>query len=847
MFSFPLYNLLIYTMTTEQNAARSTSDTSSLYFVDSQNGALTLEQSFRYHLESTLVKDRTNVTKSDIYRALVLSVRDLLIRKWLRTQHEYARRDVKKVYYLSLEFLMGRLLSTTLINIGYYDECRDMMRSMGYDIDEVVEVEKDMGLGNGGLGRLAACFLDSMATLQIPSFGYGIRYEYGIFDQDIENGYQVEKPDSWLAYGTPWDVRRPELTCRVKFGGSVATSQDGEGRIHFDWVNTNDVHAVAYDVPVPGYENNTVNTLRLWRAKSTNDFDLKLFNEGDFIKAVEDKNTTENISKVLYPNDNFYSGKVLRLQQQFFFVSASLQDIIRQFRQQHSDWRLFPEKVVIQLNDTHPAIAIPELMRILMDVEGLSWRSAWDIVSQTFAYTNHTVLSEALERWSVALLQELLPRHMQIIREINKRFLYEVAQHWPNNPSKATAMSIIEEGNDPHVRMAYLAIVASFSVNGVAELHTHILKTRLFADFYQFFPEKFNNKTNGITQRRWLRKANPSMAELITSRIGKGWNTDLYELQKIEQYAGDPDFMALWGASKRLNREQLFRYIEAHYPVQLNPRSMVDAQIKRIHEYKRQLLDVLHVITLYNRIKDNPTVDMVPRTVLFAGKAAPGYFMAKLVIRFINAVADVVNNDPVVGDRLKVLFLKNYSVTLAERIIPATDLSEQISTAGYEASGTGNMKFQLNGALTIGTMDGANIEMREEVGSDNIFIFGMGAEEVVALKQGGYHPREYYERIPALRRIMDMIAGNVFAPHEPGIFMPIVNSLLDQDVYCLLADYESYVATQDHVSELFRNEWEWTMRSILNTARAGRFSSDRTIRQYSDDIWRAASVPIQSL
>ncbi len=833
-------------MTTDHNTERSI-DHNSLYFVDGHNGELSLEQSFRYHLESTLVKDKNTATKSDVYRALVLSVRDMLIRKWLRTRDEYARRDVKKVYYLSLEFLMGRLLSTTLINIGYYDTCRDIMQSIGYDLDEIVEEEKDMGLGNGGLGRLAACFLDSMATLQIPSFGYGIRYEYGIFDQEIENGYQVEKPDNWLAFGTPWDVRRPEFTCRVKFGGSVTSWEDREGRVHFDWTDTNDVLALAYDVPVPGYRNNTVNTLRLWRAKSTNDFDLKLFNEGDFIKAVEGKNTTENISKVLYPNDNFYSGKVLRLQQQFFFVSASLQDIIRQFRLQHTDWRLFPDRVVIQLNDTHPAIAIPELMRILMDVEGLSWRSAWEIVTQTFAYTNHTVLSEALERWSVALLEDLLPRHMQIIREINKRFLYEVAQHWPNNPDKAASMSIIEEGSDPHVRMAYLAIVASFSVNGVAELHTHILKTRLFADFYQFFPEKFNNKTNGITQRRWLQKANPSLSELITGRIGNAWCLDLYDLQKIEQYIGDADFMMQWRASKRHNKELLFKYIEANYPVQLNPNSMVDAQIKRIHEYKRQLLDVLHVITLYNRIKDNPHIDIVPRTVLFAGKAAPGYFMAKLVIKFINSVADVVNNDPVVGDRLKLLFLKNYSVTLAERIIPASDLSEQISTAGYEASGTGNMKFQLNGALTIGTMDGANIEMREEVGPDNIFIFGLGAEEVLALKHNGYNPREYYERIAAVQRVIDMITHNVFAPEEPGIFMPIVNGLLEQDVYCLLADYESYIATQDRVAELFRNEWEWTSKSILNTARSGRFSSDRTIRQYGDEIWRATSVPIQGL
>lgn len=825
--------------TTEQNS-------SSLYFVDGQQSAeLSLEQSFRYHLESTLVKDKTTATKYDVYRALVLSIRDMLIRKWLRTQHEYARQDVKKVYYLSMEFLMGRLLGTTLINVGFYDECARIMDNMGYNLDEICEVEKDMGLGNGGLGRLAACFLDSMATLELPAFGYGIRYEYGIFDQDIEHGYQVEKPDNWLGFGTPWDVMRPEYTYRVKFEGQVTAQQDSEGRWHFDWINTNDVLAIAYDVPVPGYKNNTVNSLRLWQAKSTNDFDLEKFNEGDFIKAVEGKSTSENISKVLYPNDNFYSGKVLRLQQQFFFVSAALQDIIRQFKKQHNDnWSLFPEKIAIQLNDTHPAIAIPELMRLLMDVEGLLWRDAWSIVTRTFAYTNHTVLSEALERWSVSLLERMLPRHLQIIQEINKRFLYDVAQHWPHDTSKVTAMSIIEEGGDPYVRMAYLAIVASHSVNGVAELHTHILKTRLFADFYEFFPQKFNNKTNGITQRRWLEKANPALAQLVTDRIGSAWCTDLYELKKIERFCDDSEFAEQWRLAKRHNKEQLFQYVRDQYSIVLNPYSIVDAQIKRLHEYKRQLLNVLHVIALYNRIKDNPHGNFVPRTVLFAGKAAPGYHMAKLIIKLINSVADVVNNDGEVGDRLKVIFLKNYSVTLAERIIPATDLSEQISTAGFEASGTGNMKFQLNGALTIGTMDGANIEMREEVGPENIFIFGLGADEVTRLKSNGYQPREYYERVPMLKRVIDMISSNRFAPDEPGIFAPLVESLLQQDYYCLLADYEAYIAMQERVEQEFCNEHLWTVKSIVNTARSGRFSSDRTIRQYAEEIWNATSVSL---
>ncbi len=820
----------------------------SIFFTDAHDPeSYSLQNQFAENMEFRLAKDKTNYTLRDAYTALALSVRDRMMRKWLRTQQQYAEKDVKKVYYLSLEFLMGRLLSNTLINLKYEKEFGDLAKEIGFTQEQLRDSEKDMGLGNGGLGRLAACFLDSMATLGLPAFGYGIRYEYGIFDQDMEKGYQIEHPDNWLIYGCPWEIMRPDLTYRIKFGGTVMTDIDQSGRLRFQWTNTDDVLAVAYDIPIPGYGNNTVNNLRLWQAKSTEDFNFEYFNKGDYAAAVSDKTTSETISKVLYPNDNIDPGKVLRLKQQYFFVSATLHDIIRAYKVKHSTFKKFPEKVAIQLNDTHPSIAIPELMRILMDDEGLEWDAAWDITVKTFAYTNHTVMAEALEKWDVSLFETLLPRHLSIIYEINHRYLEKARQFYPNpqDVKKVTGMSIIEEGATKRVRMANLAIVGSHSVNGVAALHTHILKTDIFADFFRFESEKFNNKTNGITQRRWLKEANPYLSELITGKIGDGWITDLYKIKGIEKFKSDAKFHAEWNASKQQCKQNLIQYIESRYAVKINPDSMFDSQVKRMHEYKRQLLNALHVITLYNRIKDNPKADFVPRTVLFAGKAAPGYHFAKLTIKLINSIADVVNNDPDVGDKLKLLFLKNYSVSLSEKIIPASDLSEQISTAGFEASGTGNMKFQLNGALTIGTMDGANVEIREEVGDDNIFIFGLETDEVIELKQNGYDPFQYYQSNQELKRVLDMIQYNFFNRTEPGIFKPIFDALVHNgDKYCLLADYASYIAAQDRVSAEFVNRKAWTEKAIINVANVGKFSSDRTISEYAEEIWHVKPVDI---
>jgi starch phosphorylase len=817
-----------------------------VFFTDSQSpDTYSLANQFAENMEFRLAKDRTNYRLTDAYTALAYSIRDRMIRKWLRTQRAYLEQDVKKVYYLSLEFLMGRLLTNTLINLQYEDECRNIMEEIGFDLNQLREVEKDMGLGNGGLGRLAACFLDSMATLELPAYGYGIRYEFGIFDQDVENGYQVEHPDNWLSYGNPWEILRQDLTYKVRFGGHVNTDIDERGKLRFTWLETDDVFAMAYDVPIPGYKNNTVNNLRLWQAKSTQDFNFEYFNKGSYLKAVEDKNLSENISKVLYPNDNIDPGKMLRLQQQYFFISATLQDIIFHYKLKHTSFNAFADKVAVQLNDTHPSLAIPELMRLLMDEEHLEWEEAWEITRNVFAYTNHTVLPEALEKWSVALLEKLLPRHLSIIYEINHRYLEKARAFYNDDHRKIAAMSIIEEGDEKRIRMANLAIIGSHSVNGVAALHTHLLKTTIFNDFYRFEPEKFNNKTNGITQRRWLREANPALSDLITSMIDDQWILDLYELKKLEKLKSDKAFQEAWWTAKQANKRRLIGVIESRMNVRINPDSLFDAQIKRFHEYKRQLLNVLHVITMYNLIKDNPKGDIVPRTVIFGGKAAPGYAFAKLVIKLINAVADVVNNDPEVGDKLKLVFLKNYSVSLSEKIIPASDLSEQISTAGLEASGTGNMKFQLNGALTIGTMDGANIEIREEVGDDNIFIFGMEADEVLDLKRKGYEPFEYYQSNPHLKRVLDMIQFNFFNKNEPGIFKPIFDALVHQgDKYCLLADYQSYIDTQRAVDAAYKQRGSWVEKSILNTANAGKFSSDRTIKEYADEIWQVKPVKV---
>ncbi|MBM2815199.1 MAG: glgP [Ignavibacteria bacterium] len=814
-----------------------------IFFTDSEDPeSYSLENQLAEHLEFGLAKNKLNVKSRDLYFALAHSVRDRMVRRWMRTQNEYYRLDVKRVYYLSMEYMMGRLLGNAMNNLGFYEKCGKILSELGYDLEEIIDLEPDMGLGNGGLGRLAACFLDSMATLGLPAFGYGIRYEYGIFKQEIEQGAQIERPDNWLSNGNPWEIMRPEHSVRIKYYGKVISRHDQQGKLMFEWIDTEDIIAIPYDIPVPGYNSNSVNSLRLWKAQATEDFDFTSFNEGDYLGAVERKNQSENISKVLYPNDNSSIGKELRLKQEYFFVSASLQDILKKFKENHEDISIFPEKIAVQLNDTHPAIAIPELMRLLLDEEHLSWEDAWDITVRTFGYTNHTVMSEALEKWKLPLMEKVLPRHMQIIFEINFRFLEKVRLHYDNNTEIMKSMSIIEEAQEKQVRMAHLAIVGSHSVNGVANLHTEILKNSIFKYFNIFEPGKFNNKTNGITQRRWLKKASPCLSELITRTIGDKWISDLYELKKLEAYTKDNAFVEHWQMAKAMCKTKLIKYIETNYHLKINPDSIFDTQVKRIHEYKRQLLNVLHVITLYNRLRENPNLDITPRTVIFGGKAAPGYYIAKLIIKLINSVAATINSDSRVKDKLKVLFLKNYSVTLAELIMPATDLSEQISTAGYEASGTGNMKFQLNGALTIGTLDGANIEMLEELGKDNMFIFGMTDKQVTELHSDGYEPMKFYEENAELRQVLDMLKNNFFSLYEWDVFRPLFDTLIFTDKYCLLADYDSYIQKQDEAGKLFTNKSEWTKKSIINTARSGRFSSDRTIQEYASDIWKIEKV-----
>lgn len=820
-------------------------ETGTIFFTDKEDpGSFSLSNQFAEHLEFTLVKDKNTATGADAYTALSLAVRDRMVRSWLRTQKTYHDKDAKRVYYLSLEYLMGRILGNALINLDYYNECREILDRDGYDLEEIMETEHDMGLGNGGLGRLAACYLDSMATLQLPAFGYGIRYEYGIFEQDIEQGYQVERADNWLRDGNPWDLLRRSLTYKVQFYGKTDSYNKGNGELGFKWVDTENVYALAYDVPVPGYKNPTVNNLRLWQAKAAIDFEFADFNKGNYVESVAKKNDSETISKVLYPNDTYVEGKFLRLKQQYFFVSATLQDIIRKYKIAHKTFDKFSDKTCIQLNDTHPVIAIPELMRILIDDENHSWDEAWNITSKTFAYTNHTVVPEALEEWSEKILSELLPRHLQIIYEINRRFLEEVKEKYSKDQNVLDKLSIISAGKDKRIRMANLAIVGSFAVNGVAALHTSILKKRIFPDFNKIYPKKFINVTNGITPRRWLVTANPLLTQLISEKIGQEWIKDLGQIKKIEKFVKDKDFIENWQRVKLFNKKVLIDYIEKEHNIKVNPDSMFDVHIKRFHEYKRQLLNVFHIITLYNRIKKNPKIKMVPRTIIFGGKAAPAYHAAKMVIKLINSVADVVNNDPDVGDKLKVVFLKNYSVTLAEKIIPASDLSEQTSTAGLEASGTGNMKFALNGALTIGTMDGANVEIREEVGDDNIFIFGLLADEVVKLKSNGYNPKEYYEKNAELKHVVDMIATNFFNPKEFGIFDDMIRGLMNVDYYLLFADYQSYIDAQDKVAELYKNKEEWTKKSIYNVARVSKFSSDRSVQEYADKIWKVKSVKV---
>ncbi len=809
------------------------------------------------HLQYTLAELPKHVDSEwEPYVALALAVRDRMIQGWIHTQDTYYERDAKRVYYLSLEYLMGRTLGNSLINMGLLDECAKALHELGYRLEDLREAEWDAGLGNGGLGRLAACFLDSMATLGYPSYGYGLRYDYGIFHQRIVNGVQVEVADGWLRYGHPWEIPRPGDRFRVQFYGRVDTYVNVHGRLTNAWVDTKDVLATPYDTPIPGYGGQTVNTLRLWGVRAVREFDLAEFNEGDYIGAVEAQARSENICRVLYPNDNVSAGKELRLAQEYFFVAATLQDIIRRYRKRYRmfdqphgflTFDRFAEKVAIQLNDTHPTLAIPELMRVLVDLEELAWDEAWAITTATFGYTNHTVMAEALERWPVSLLGTMLPRHLQIIYEINRRFLDHVRARFGHDDARARRMSIIEEDGERRVRMATLAVVGSHAVNGVAALHTEILTSEVFGDFHAMTPEKFSNKTNGITQRRWLLMSNPDLARIIIDAIGPGWITDLDQLKQLVPLAGDGALAEAWRAAKRDNKRRLAETIRRHYerrglPVTVDPDSLFDVQVKRIHEYKRQLLNVLHVITLYNRLKDNPHRDQLPRTVVFAGKAAPGYAAAKLIIRLINGVGDVVNADPAVRGRLTVAFLADYRVSLAEQIFPGSELSEQISTAGTEASGTGNMKFALNGALTIGTMDGANIEIREEVGAENIFIFGLTAAEVAALR-AHYDPWAYYRGNAELARVLDMIRDDAFSRKEPGLFRPLVDSLLDGgDRFFLLADYASYVTCQERVARVYGDPAVWTRMSILNVANMGKFSSDRTIRQYAEEIWGITPV-----
>jgi starch phosphorylase len=804
---------------------------------------LSIEHSLANHLMYTEGKSAKAATGRDWYDAAAHTVRDHLIERWTQTVDSHYGQDPKRIYYLSLEFLIGRTLSNAAINLGIGSSLREGLQTLGQELEQVEEMETDAALGNGGLGRLAACFLDSMATLDLPGQGYGIRYEYGMFNQRIENGQQVEHPDNWLRYGNPWEFQRPERLYPVKFFGRVVAFPDNAGNIEHHWLDGETVMAMAYDVPIPGYNTETVNNLRLWAAKATREFNLDSFNAGDYIGAVQEKDITESLSKVLYPNDSSTMGRELRLKQEYFFVSASIQDILHRFLSGHNDWDMLPEKVAIQLNDTHPAIAVAELMYQLLDTHHLKWDKAWGLVTRVFAYTNHTLMPEALETWPVEKFERVLPRHLEIIYEINHRFLAQVNHAFPGDAELLRRVSIIDETNGRRVRMAYLAIIGSHTVNGVAAIHSELLRNTLFADFHRIFPGKFINVTNGITPRRWLNQANPRLSELIASRIGTGFVRDLAQLEKLVEHAGDAGFRKQFRDVKQANKLRLAEYIDKEMGIRVDPLSLFDVQVKRIHEYKRQLLNVLHVITLYNRIRAGRTEGVAPRTVIFGGKAAPGYKMAKLVIRLINDVAAIVNNDQAVHNLLKVVFLPNYNVSTAEKIFPASELSEQISTAGTEASGTGNMKMALNGALTIGTLDGANIEIHEEVGEDNIFIFGLTTQEVADLRKRGYNPLDYYNGNAELKQALDMIGSGFFSVEEPERYRAIHESLLRYgDNYLLLADYAGYIAAQDRVSVLYQDQEEWTRRAILNVAHMGKFSSDRTIQEYADKVWGVKAV-----
>lgn len=804
-----------------------------------------LRHDYEHHLRYTLVRDRYTATNRDRYFALSLAVRDRLIERWIATQQTHHRKNVKRIYYLSLEFLIGRLLGNNVINLQMEETCRAAMSDLGLDWNQLRDYEVDAGLGNGGLGRLAACFMDSMSTLNLPAVGYGLRYDYGIFKQQIVNGYQVEQPDPWLKLGYPWEIAHPEFSFEVHFGGRVFARPGPKGT-EWHWVDTTSVIGMPYDLPVLGYGGSTVNTLRLWSAKAADEFHLDDFNRGSYVEAVESKVLAENLTKVLYPNDIVFEGKELRLKQQYFFVSCSVQDILRRFKADGNKWELFPDKAFMQLNDTHPSLVIPELMRLLIDREGLGWDEAWKITTASTGYTNHTILPEALEKWNVDMFERLLPRHLQIIYEINARFLRSVANRYPMDNDRLRRMSIIQEDGEKCVRMAHLAIVGSCSINGVAQLHTDLLKRHVLRDFAEFWPGKFNNKTNGITPRRWLLKANPPLSRLITETIGDGWIQDLDQLRKLEPFVKNAEFRKKFRAAKQHNKEALAQHIAREIGVAVSASSLFDVQVKRLHEYKRQLLLVLHAIVLYNRIKNGACDGSAPRTFIVAAKAAPGYAQAKLIIKLIHQVAEVINQDPDIGGRLKLVFMPNYRVSLAERIIPAADLSEQISLAGTEASGTGNMKLMLNGALTIGTLDGANVEILEEVGDPNIFIFGMTAEEAQK-RRASYNPWDIYHGDDEIRKALQMVEKGFFNMLEPELFSPIVRSLLDEgDRYMLLADFREYIQTQERVDSAYKDRDGWDRKAIINVARAGKFSSDRTIREYVSDIWHVTPCEIGS-
>ncbi len=803
-----------------------------------------IAEDFRRYFSHTLGRDRHCRSTHYPYTALVMALRDRIMERWKNTRYAYEEQDSRRMHYMSLEFLMGRALGNAMINLGVTDETTQGLYKLGLDLEEIAEAEHDAGLGNGGLGRLAACFLDSCATLQLPVLGYGIRYEYGMFRQKIEHGYQIEEPDHWLRDGNPWELERPEFTQRVHFGGRSELYQDANGITRNRWVDTHDVLAVPYDVPVPGYRNGTVNSLRLWKAAATDEFDLGEFNAGSYPESVAAKNAAEHITMVLYPNDSSENGKELRLRQQYFLASASLKDTLRRWAREHdNDFSQFAAKNCFQLNDTHPTCAIAELMRLLLDEHKLGWNEAWDIVTRTMAYTNHTLLPEALEKWSVRLFENLLPRLLEIIYEINARFLGSVACRWPGDTDRLRRMSIIEEGPEPQVRMAYLAIVGSYSINGVAELHSKLLQEGLFRDFWELWPHKFNNKTNGVTQRRWMAWCNPDMSTLISKTIGEDWVTDLPQLAKLAPLADDADFRRQWRKIKQTNKARLAELVETDRGVKFNTDALFDVQVKRIHEYKRQLLNLLHVIHLYDRIKRGDSDNWTPRCVLIGGKAAPGYAMAKLTIKLTNNIAFMVNNDPMVGDKLKLAFLPNYRVTAMEIIAPGTDLSEQISTAGKEASGTGNMKFMMNGAITIGTLDGANIEIREEAGDDNFFLFGLTAGEVEEARQN-YDPNAIINGDENLKRVMQLLESAHFNQFEPGLFDPIINAIRSPfDPWLVAADFSSFVAAQQQAAEAYRDEERWTRMSILNTAASGKFSTDRTMQEYNAEIWKLKPVP----